>query len=149
MEYFADIAALALGPIKPASLEEAVSAYEKDGVTRMVKLWKKFAFHLPSPSREIETTTPFQTLPPSNWIKAYMSWGLETGTPRLDAKLTVKTLLKEFEQLRRVLRLALDESMANKDVQVVKKFIRQLSAKGASTKSRHKSLAYGLDTDEI
>jgi hypothetical protein len=60
----------------------------------------RFAVNLPSPSREIETTTLFQTLPPLNWIKAYMSWRLETGTPRLGAKITVNTLLKEFEQLR-------------------------------------------------
>jgi hypothetical protein len=81
----------------------------------------RFAVNLPSPSREIETTTPFQTLPPLNWIKAYMSWRLETGTPRLGAKITVNTLLKEFEQLRRALLLARDKSMANKNVQVMKK----------------------------
>jgi hypothetical protein len=50
-----------------------------------------------------------------------MSWRLETGTLRLGAKITVNTLLKEFEQLRRALLLARDESMANKDVQVMKK----------------------------
>jgi hypothetical protein len=81
----------------------------------------RFAVNLPSPSREIKTTNPFQTLPPLSWIKAYMSWRLEIGTPRLGAKITVNTLLKEFEQLRRALLLARDESMGNKDVQVMKK----------------------------
>jgi hypothetical protein len=50
-----------------------------------------------------------------------MSWRLETGTPRLGAKITLNTLLKEFAQLRRALLLARDESIANKDVQVMKK----------------------------
>jgi hypothetical protein len=41
MDYFDNIAALALGPVNPPSLEEAVAAYEKEGVTRMVRLWKR------------------------------------------------------------------------------------------------------------
>jgi hypothetical protein len=41
MDYFDNIAALALGPVNPSSLEEAVAAYEKEGVTRMVRLWKR------------------------------------------------------------------------------------------------------------
>ena len=99
---------------KPRSIVYKLFVHEKLTILR-------FAVNLPSPSREIETTTPFQTLPPLNWIKAYMSWRLETGTPSLGAKITVNTLLKEFEQLQRALLLARDESMANKDVQVMKK----------------------------
>jgi hypothetical protein len=41
MDYFDNIAALALGSINPPSLEEAVAAYEKEGVTQIVKLWKR------------------------------------------------------------------------------------------------------------
>jgi hypothetical protein len=41
MDYFDNIAALALGPVNPPSLEEAVAAYKKEGVNQMVKLWKR------------------------------------------------------------------------------------------------------------
>jgi hypothetical protein len=101
-------------------MEKARSIFYKLFVHEKLTILR-FAVYLPSPSREIETTTPFQTLPSLNWIKAYMSWRLETGTPRLGAKITVNTLLREFEQLRRALLLARDESIANKDVQVMKK----------------------------
>lgn len=43
MDYFDDIAAIALGPAGPVSLVEAVEAYERDGVKRMIKLWKQYA----------------------------------------------------------------------------------------------------------
>jgi hypothetical protein len=40
MDYFENIAAVALGPINPSLLEEAIAAYKK-GVTRMVRILKK------------------------------------------------------------------------------------------------------------
>jgi hypothetical protein len=41
MDYFDNIAALALGSVNPPSLEEAVAAYKKEGVNQMVTLWKR------------------------------------------------------------------------------------------------------------
>jgi hypothetical protein len=40
-DYFDDIAAIASGSTRPLSMEDAVKAYEKDGVQRMLKLWKR------------------------------------------------------------------------------------------------------------
>ncbi|KAF2744367.1 hypothetical protein M011DRAFT_171689 [Sporormia fimetaria CBS 119925] len=146
-----DIAAMCAGPSLPrTSLGEAVQAYEKDGVDRMVKLWKQFALNLPSPEREQEIEEPFQTTPPLVWVKAYLSWRVRTGTARLGTRITVSTLQKEFQQLRRCLRLANDFSYPNRDVQVVKKYINNLAkTEGACTATRHKSVAYALDADEI
>jgi hypothetical protein len=41
MNHFDDIAAIAEGSVGPASFMEAVEEYEKDGVARMIKLWKR------------------------------------------------------------------------------------------------------------
>jgi hypothetical protein len=42
MDHFDDdIAAMALGSTTDVSLEEAAEAYEKEGVRRMIKLWKR------------------------------------------------------------------------------------------------------------
>jgi hypothetical protein len=38
MDYFDDIAAMTLGPATSSSLIEAAEAYEKDSVTRMIRL---------------------------------------------------------------------------------------------------------------
>jgi type VI protein secretion system component VasF len=71
------------------------------------------------------------------------------ATPKLGKKITIATLLKEFEQLRRAVRLALDKSYQPREVVDIKQFIRQLKEKGASTAKRHKSIAYALDADNI
>jgi cell fate (sporulation/competence/biofilm development) regulator YlbF (YheA/YmcA/DUF963 family) len=50
-----------------------------------------------------------------------MSWRLQTAKPRLGAKITVTTLLKEFEQIRRTLRLALDKTWTQMDTEKMKR----------------------------
>jgi hypothetical protein len=39
--FFDEIAALASGTTPPTTIIEAAAAYEKEGVKRMVKLWKR------------------------------------------------------------------------------------------------------------
>lgn len=41
MDRFDDIEVLACGDIFPVSIEEAAEAYEKEGVKRLLKLWKR------------------------------------------------------------------------------------------------------------
>lgn len=66
---------------------------------------------------------PFQTLPPMWWIEAYMLWRLETGQARLGAKMSVQSLLKEFQQLRPALKLALNETWDQREISVMKKVL--------------------------
>jgi hypothetical protein len=40
MDLFDDVAAIAVGAQVKIALEDAVKAYEKDGVTRVLKLWR-------------------------------------------------------------------------------------------------------------
>ncbi|KAF2744175.1 hypothetical protein M011DRAFT_450125 [Sporormia fimetaria CBS 119925] len=93
---------------------------------------------------------PFQTVPHINWVQAYLRWRARTGIARLGTTITVNTLHKEFQQIRRCLRLARDFSWSNKVVQAVKKYIDNLAkTEGACTATREKTLAYALDADEI
>lgn len=39
--FLTKVAALAAGPQKKPTIVEAVAAYDKDGVKRLIKLWKK------------------------------------------------------------------------------------------------------------
>jgi hypothetical protein len=42
MEIFDDIAALAAGVHEKIPLEDAVQKYERDGVTRVIGLWRRY-----------------------------------------------------------------------------------------------------------
>lgn len=43
MDEFDDIAAIASDTHFPVSIEEAVDAYDKEGVTRLINLWKQYS----------------------------------------------------------------------------------------------------------
>ncbi|KAF1922500.1 uncharacterized protein M421DRAFT_10501 [Didymella exigua CBS 183.55] len=150
MDLFDDIAALAGDENPFVSIEEAAEAYDRDGITRILKLWKRFAVNLPSPYNESEVTAPFQSDLKVPWVKAFMAWRVKTGLGKISDRITVTTLLKEFQQLRRGIRLAKNFALHNKDIAVIKRFIRELAnTRGASTAMRPKSVAFALDADEI
>jgi hypothetical protein len=124
-DFFDDIAMMALEPdpelARPMPIEDRVALYDKAGMVRTVKLWKKFAVHLPSPSNEVEKTTPFQSPPSIRWLQMFMLWRAKTAVGKLDHMVAVSTLLKELEQIRRAVFLGLGHQYDNKDVILIKR----------------------------
>jgi hypothetical protein len=113
MVLFDDIAAIAAGAQVKIALEDDVKAYERDGVTRMLKLWRKyvvvpkydtsanivpckFAAHLPPAVAQAEIDDPFQFPPETNWIKTYLSWRVKVAQSLLDDRMAKSTLVKEL-----------------------------------------------------
>ncbi|KAF2010522.1 hypothetical protein BU24DRAFT_319010, partial [Aaosphaeria arxii CBS 175.79] len=68
-------------------------------------------------------------------------------TARLGSQITVLTLKKEYQQLKRCLRLSIGFQLDEKDDKVIKHFIEHLS--GASTAARPKSVAHAPDAENI
>lgn len=97
MDVFDDIAAIAAGE-ETLSLEDAVRAYDQEGLRRLLRLWRRsvafrgmkkvlivrrYAQHLPEPFAQAEINNPFSTPPRIPWIKGYISWRSRMAKPRV------------------------------------------------------------------
>ncbi|KAF2872039.1 hypothetical protein BDV95DRAFT_493419 [Massariosphaeria phaeospora] len=85
-----------------------------------------------------------------NWIKAYLSWRSKTAQSKLGKHIAMTTLLKELEQLQRVVRLVTGHSYDPKVKIELKSHVQRLVKSGnVSTKAKEKSLALSRDSEEI
>ena len=81
----------------------------------------RFAVNFPSPHREAEIVSPFQSEMKTSWIQAYIAWRVKTGKGRICDRITVTTLQKEFQQIQRTMRLANNFVWENREITVIKK----------------------------
>jgi hypothetical protein len=79
-----------------------------------------FAAHLPPAVAQAEIESPFQTHPPLNYIKAYLSWRAKVAQSRVSDRLAFSTLQKELQQLLRIVKLATGHVYDNKDKVLLK-----------------------------
>ncbi|ORY12460.1 hypothetical protein BCR34DRAFT_482612 [Clohesyomyces aquaticus] len=93
---------------------------------------------------------PFSSAPPLEHVKLFLRWRCRKGQARLDQKMTIYSIRKEFHQWQRAVRYDTCYSYSASDVRAIITFIEDLpSLEGASTKKRTKSVAHYSDIEDI
>ncbi|KAF9733691.1 hypothetical protein PMIN04_012523 [Paraphaeosphaeria minitans] len=119
--------------------------YDVDGIKRITKQWQRYCINVSS----LNGTEPFKTAPDVKLIRGFLKWRVKKGKARLDERITVSTLSKEFEQLQRAVKFKIDHTYHAGEKHDIAQYIKELSfTHGASTKKRTKTVALYRDIED-
>ncbi|KAF2727584.1 hypothetical protein EJ04DRAFT_594435 [Polyplosphaeria fusca] len=145
-DYDSDIAFELEESARQLTAFEQPRAYELGEIQRLRKHWTRFAKNSPTLQRE-NLLRPPPTVPQ---IQAYLKWRVRKGKGRLDSKVNINTLKKEFLQLERAVRYEENHTYSRRDRHVIVKYISRLPGlEGVSTRQRSKPVALFADVSDI